>query len=39
MAEVVSKKVLRIKFKSNNNHFFFLKLGGGKTIVDHPSIS
>jgi hypothetical protein len=39
MVEVVSKKVLKIRFKSNNNHFFFLKLGRGKNIVDHPSIS
>lgn len=39
MVDVVFKKVLRIRFRSNNNHFSFLKLGLGKNIVDHPFIS
>jgi hypothetical protein len=39
MVDVVSKKVLRIRFRSNNNRFFFPKFGAKKNIVDHPSIS
>lgn len=39
MAEVAFNKMLRIKFKSKQNQYFFLETERGGNIVNHPSTS
>jgi len=39
MAEVAFRKVLRIKFKLGQQHYFLLQIERGENIVDHPSTS